>query len=134
MTAAARRHTELPAFGAETTPELEAEAERYAATLAPGEEMRDEDIERVWPFLHLLPTALRRLGMDIELSTDQRWFVRKSALPCNREYHRIVKRERHTFRALTRPMGTQVIDEFRIEIGRCVHCGSTLAIEAEPKP
>lgn len=121
---------DLPAFGAETTPELEAAAERYADTLAPGAELRDEDIEHAWKFLHLLPAALIARGMQLE-HNGGRWFVRKSAAPCNRRYHTIVKRSRDLFRTLTRPMGVQVIDEFRIELGRCVHCSSTLAIEAE---
>lgn len=128
----AAKRAELPAFGAETTPDLEAEAERYADTLAPGDEMRDEDIEHCWRYLHLLPAALIKRGMVLEHDGKGRWFVRKSAAPCNRTYHAIVKRERATFRALTRPMGVQVIDEFRIELGRCVHCGSTLAVMEEP--
>lgn len=124
---------ERPAYAPQTTPELVARAEAYAATLAPGDVISDNagDTEHCWDFLHLIPSALSRRGMCLE-STVGGFKVRKSAEPCVEAYHRAVKRDRSLFRALTLPLGVQEMDfETRLELGRCVHCGSTLAIEAE---
>lgn len=124
---------EWPAYDPETTPALVEQSERYAATLSPGDVISDAagDVEHAWAYLHLIPAALMKRGMHLEAAVGGFRVRRAPQAVCNAGYHQAVKRDRAVFRSLTVPMGVQVIDDFRLELGRCPHCMTTLAVEAE---